>query len=87
MDQLVNVLLAIDKSHTAPHNALDCELALGELNQVYGPNCPTPSAWNICGKYNIFTRCKNRNMFDTLMTTVENGKQTYHYKVSTLNTH
>ncbi len=35
MDQLVNVLLAIDKVHTVPQRALDCEPGLGGLNQVY----------------------------------------------------
>ncbi len=66
MGQFSNVLLAIDKAHTAPQRALDCIPGLGELNQVYGPNHPTLS---ICGKYiNIFIRCTNRNQYDILMT-------------------
>ncbi len=44
MDQLVNILLAIDKAHAAQQRALDCKSGLGILNQVYGPNHPTPSA-------------------------------------------
>ncbi len=32
MDQLVNVLLAINKAHTAPQRALDCRSDLGGLN-------------------------------------------------------
>ncbi len=69
MDQLVNVLLAIDKAHTVPWKALYCRPDLGGLNQVNGPNRPTPSAQSICGKYNnIFTRCTSRNQFDILMT-------------------
>ncbi len=52
MDQIINVLLAIDKAHTALQRALDGRPCLGGLNQVYGPNHPTPSAWSFCGKYN-----------------------------------
>ncbi len=47
MDQLVNVPSANDKAHTVPHRALDCRLGLGGLNQVYGPNHPTPSAQSV----------------------------------------
>ncbi len=43
MGQFSNVLLAIDKEHTVPQRALDCRPGLGGLNQVHGPNCPTPS--------------------------------------------
>ncbi len=32
MEQLINVLLAIDKSHTVPQRALDCGTGLGGLN-------------------------------------------------------
>ncbi len=35
VDQLVNVLLSIDKAHTAPHRAMECG-----LDQVYEPNHP-----------------------------------------------
>ncbi len=42
MDQSINVLLAIDKAHTDPQKALDCRPGLGGLNQVVGPNRPTP---------------------------------------------
>ncbi len=42
MDQSINVLLA--HSTHVPQRALDCIPGLGGLNQVYGPNCPTPSA-------------------------------------------
>ncbi len=38
----MNVILTIDKVHPAP--VLNCGPGLGGLNQVYGPNCPTPSA-------------------------------------------
>ncbi len=34
MDQLVKVLLAIDKTHTSPQKALNCGPGLGGLNQV-----------------------------------------------------
>ncbi len=44
MELLVNVLLAIDKAHTAPQRVLHCRLSLGGLIQIYGPNLPTPSA-------------------------------------------
>ncbi len=37
MDQIVNV-------HTVPQRAMDCRPGLGELNQVYVPDRPTPSA-------------------------------------------
>ncbi len=43
MAQFNKVLLAIDKVHTVPQRALDCRPGLGRLNQVYGPNHPTPS--------------------------------------------
>ncbi len=69
MGQFSNVLLAFDKSHTVPQRALDCGPGLGGLNQVYGPNCHTPSFKSICGKYiNIFTRYTNRNHYDILLT-------------------
>ncbi len=38
MDQLVNVIVAIDKLRTTGQRALDCEPGLGGLNQVIGPN-------------------------------------------------
>ncbi len=44
MDQLVHVILAIDKVRTASQRALDCGPGLGGLNHVYGPNHPTPSS-------------------------------------------
>ncbi len=44
MDQLVNVILAIDKAHIAPQRALDCRPGLGGLNQADGPDRPTTSA-------------------------------------------
>ncbi len=51
--------------------ALDCRPGLSGLNQVYGPNCLTPSVQSICGKYiNIFTRCTIRNQHDILKTAV-----------------
>ncbi len=34
MDQLVNVMLAIDNAHTALEMALDCRPGLGGLSQV-----------------------------------------------------
>ncbi len=40
MDQLVCVLLAIDKVHTAPQRALDCGPSLGGLNHFMGPTIP-----------------------------------------------
>ncbi len=43
MGQLSKVLLAVDNAHIVPQRALDCGPGLGGLNQVYGPNCPTPS--------------------------------------------
>ncbi len=73
MDQLANVLWAIDKAHIVPQRALDCAPGLGGLNQVDGPNCLTPFSQNIHGKKNnIFTRCTNRNLFDMLLTAVAN---------------
>ncbi len=47
MGQLVNVILAIDKAHTASQRAMNYGLGLGGINQVYGPNCPTPTAYCI----------------------------------------
>ncbi len=41
MGQLVNVILTIDKVHTAPQKILDYGPGLGGLNQVYGTNHPT----------------------------------------------
>ncbi len=44
---------------------------LSGINQVYGPNHPTPSVKSICGTYiNIFTRCTIRNQHDILKTAV-----------------
>ncbi len=34
--------------HTQHQKALDCGPGLGGLNQVYGPNRPTPSVKGIC---------------------------------------
>ncbi len=42
MGRLVDGLLAIDK--TVSHRALDCGLGLGGLNNVDGPNHPSPFA-------------------------------------------
>ncbi len=42
MGKFRKILLAIDKAHTVQHRALDCRPVLGGLNQVYGPNHPTP---------------------------------------------
>ncbi len=44
MDQLVNVLLGIDEAHIVPKRALNSGPGLAGLNQVNGPNHPTPSA-------------------------------------------
>ncbi len=33
-----------DKVHKASERAMDCGLGLGGLNQIYGPNHPTPFA-------------------------------------------
>ncbi len=52
MDQLVNILLAIDKANTVPYSVLDCEPGLGGLKQVYEPVHPTSSAIGIYDKYN-----------------------------------
>ncbi len=41
MDQLVNLILAIDKAHTVPERVLDCRPDLGGLNHVDGPNHST----------------------------------------------
>ncbi len=38
MDELVHVILAIDKVYTAPQTILDCGAGLGGLNQVLMPN-------------------------------------------------
>ncbi len=58
--------------HTQYHSVLDCGPVLDGLNQVYGPNHPTPSVKSICGKYiNIFTRCIIQNQH-ILKTTVAN---------------
>ncbi len=38
LDQTINVLLIIDKTHAEPQKALDCRPGLD------GPNHPTPSA-------------------------------------------
>ncbi len=48
MDQFSKVL-QLSKMHTVPQRALDFGQGLGGLNQVYGPNHPTPIC--ICGKY------------------------------------
>ncbi len=61
--------LAIDNAHTVPHRALDCGSGIRGLNQIYGPNHPTPSVNSIFGKYiNIFTICTIRNLHDILRT-------------------
>ncbi len=43
MGQFSKVLLAIDNAHTVPQKALDSRPGFDGLNQVYGPNHPTPS--------------------------------------------
>ncbi len=43
MGQFSKELLVIDNAHTLPQWALDCGPGLAGLNQVYGPNHPTPS--------------------------------------------
>ncbi len=43
MGQFSKELLVIDIAHTIPQWTLDCRPGLGGLNQVYGPNDPTPS--------------------------------------------
>ncbi len=61
--------IAIDNAHTAPQRALDCGPVLGGLDQIHGPNYPTPSVYGIRGEYiNIFTRCTIRNQHDILTT-------------------
>ncbi len=40
MNKLMNLILTIDKVHTAPQSTLLCGLGLGGLNHVYGPNHP-----------------------------------------------
>ncbi len=42
MNQLVNVLLAVDKANRSPQRALGCGQDLGGLNLVYEPDHPTP---------------------------------------------
>ncbi len=61
MEELVNVLLAIDKACTVLQKALDCRPGLGGLNQVYGPHHPT----SLCSEYlwYILTRCLETSMF------------------------
>ncbi len=44
MEQLVNVLLAIDQIHTIEQSIVDCGPGLCELKQVYWHTCPTLSA-------------------------------------------
>ncbi len=44
MHQLVNVLLTIDKAHTAPQKVLNVRPGFGGLNQVYVPNHSTTPA-------------------------------------------
>ncbi len=43
MGQFCKVPLAIDNAHIVPLRALDIRPGLGGLNQVCGPNHPTPS--------------------------------------------
>ncbi len=43
MGLFIKVLLVIDSAHTVPQSALDCGPGFGGFNQVYGPNCSTPS--------------------------------------------
>ncbi len=45
MGQFSKVRLAIAKVQTVRQRDLDCRPSLGGLNQVYGPNRPTPSVW------------------------------------------
>ncbi len=58
--------------HTQHHReGPHCGPGLGGLNQVYGPNHPTPSVQGIRGEYiNIFTRCTIKNQHDILTTAV-----------------
>ncbi len=43
MGHVSKVPLAIDKAHSVSQKALGCRPSVGQLNQVYGPNHPTPS--------------------------------------------
>ncbi len=54
-----------DDAVRVPQRVLDCGLGLGGLNQVYGPNCPTPSAQSIGGKNN-----KNQNHWSKQSNTI-----------------
>ncbi len=47
MDQLMNVIITIDKVHTTAQRVLDCRPGLGGLTQVYGPNHPTPTYMHV----------------------------------------
>ncbi len=43
MGQFIKIILAINTVPMVPKSALDSGPGLGELNQVDGPNHPTPS--------------------------------------------
>ncbi len=54
MDQLVHVILPIDKVHIAPQRVLDCGPGLDGLNQVMGPTVPYSLLKSICGYFVSF---------------------------------
>ncbi len=88
MDQLVNVLLAIDKAYTQHQRAQKCRPGLGKLNQVYGHNHPTPSTLiMVC-----ITSLQGVQLgisliaYWQLLPMLVKGKQTCHTKVSTIHT-
>ncbi len=72
MDQLINVILTIDKVHTTPQRALDCRPGLCGLNQVMNPTVSLPLLRVYVEYINIFTRCSIMNQFDILLTAVAN---------------
>ncbi len=58
MDQLVNVMLAIDKAHSTTTEGPGLRIKPRWVKPGYGPNHPTPSALigYLRNIYNIFTR-------------------------------
>ncbi len=62
MDQMVNILLAVDKAHTSLEMSWPADQA-----KVYEPNHSTLSEKSICDTHDdIFIRCTIKNQFDVL---------------------
>ncbi len=88
MNQLLNLLLAIDKAHTVPQMILNCEPGLGGLNQVSGHNHPTPSGREgLASLLFLLSAQKHMQCFNTLTTCAMTGTLHLVFRLNRYNKH